>query len=314
MSDEARALFRRVLRSLPADLGKHAAGLGLSHSVARRRLQELERLRLVRVAEDGTLRADDPRVTLGRLLDQEEAGLDQQRHHLLLLRQSIAAFEADYRRGLQLSGPSVPPWEHVAHGDAGAVVENLIRSSEGPILQAVISVPAVPDADTRVTQRREALIASDRERRSVLPLSIFTHPEWRAFAEQRTRQGEAQRFLDDVPCEFAAFGTAAVLLPDGTHGEPDFVLVRWPLLIQVFLGLFEELWRRAEPVHEGATQKEDQKLLELLALGFKDEAIARHSGLSLRTVRRRVAGLMVEHGVDTRFQLGLAVSRRGLLD
>jgi len=38
--------------------------------------------------------------------------------------------------------------------------------------------------------------------------------------------------------------------------------------------------------------------------------IARHLGVSLRTVRRRVALLMDEAGVETRFQLGMAVARR----
>ncbi len=50
---------------------------------------------------------------------------------------------------------------------------------------------------------------------------------------------------------------------------------------------------------------------QLLALGMKDEAIARYLGWGLRTVRRRVARLMEEHGVDTRFQLGAAVTAAG---
>jgi DNA-binding NarL/FixJ family response regulator len=43
---------------------------------------------------------------------------------------------------------------------------------------------------------------------------------------------------------------------------------------------------------------------------MKDEAIARYLGVSLRTVRRRVAHLMAVNGVDTRFQLGWALARR----
>ena len=47
--------------------------------------------------------------------------------------------------------------------------------------------------------------------------------------------------------------------------------------------------------------------------GAKDEQIARTLGLSLRTVRRRVADLMIELGVDTRFQAGVEAARRGWL-
>ena len=40
--------------------------------------------------------------------------------------------------------------------------------------------------------------------------------------------------------------------------------------------------------------------------------IARALGVSLRTVRRRVAALMEECGVETRFQLAVKLTERGL--
>ena len=42
-------------------------------------------------------------------------------------------------------------------------------------------------------------------------------------------------------------------------------------------------------------------------------AVARNLGLSLRTVRRRIAALMNDLGVDTRFQAGVEAARRGWL-
>ncbi|HEX5861291.1 MAG TPA: helix-turn-helix domain-containing protein, partial [Nocardioides sp.] len=54
-------------------------------------------------------------------------------------------------------------------------------------------------------------------------------------------------------------------------------------------------------------------LLQQLAAGAKDEQIARVLGISLRTVRRRVADLLSELGVDTRFQAGAEAVRRGWL-
>jgi hypothetical protein len=41
-----------------------------------------------------------------------------------------------------------------------------------------------------------------------------------------------------------------------------------------------------------------------LTSGLKDEAAARYLGLSLRTVRRRIAALMDRTGANTRFQAG----------
>jgi DNA-binding NarL/FixJ family response regulator len=58
---------------------------------------------------------------------------------------------------------------------------------------------------------------------------------------------------------------------------------------------------------------ERQAVLELMMLGAKDESIARQLGVSLRTVRRRIADLMDELGAATRFQAGMEAARRGLL-
>ena len=54
-------------------------------------------------------------------------------------------------------------------------------------------------------------------------------------------------------------------------------------------------------------------MLELMAAGLKDEIVARRLGLSTRTLRRRIAGVMRELGADTRFQAGCEAVRRGWL-
>ena len=67
------------------------------------------------------------------------------------------------------------------------------------------------------------------------------------------------------------------------------------------------------PELDGGEARPDLRrfLLEQLVAGASDEQIARNLGLSLRTVRRRIAALMTDLGVDTRFQAGVEASRRG---
>jgi hypothetical protein len=314
LNGDTEALFRRVLRGMPATLEEHAAELGWTGGRARQRLEELVALRLVRRGPDGLLGAEDPRASLGRLLDTEEAQLDERREQLLSLRQAITSFETDYRRGLQLSGPRVPPWEQVFPSEAPDIVDHLVRNSRGAVLQVSRRVSVGPAHHRMVRRSQDGIIAEGREQRSVFPLGVLSDPGWGSYADARAQSGEAQRYLADVPVEFAAFGRSGVLLSEGSGEDAGFLLIRPPALIDAFVALFESLWHRAEPVHEGPAAAQDVRLLELLALGFKDEAIARHLGLGLRTVRRRLARLMAEHGVETRFQLGLAVARRGLLE
>ena len=57
--------------------------------------------------------------------------------------------------------------------------------------------------------------------------------------------------------------------------------------------------------------RSDRRLLVLLTVGMTDEAMARHMGLSRRTVQRRLADLSRSVAAESRFQLGVEASRRG---
>ncbi|MFC6678324.1 response regulator transcription factor [Nonomuraea ferruginea] len=56
------------------------------------------------------------------------------------------------------------------------------------------------------------------------------------------------------------------------------------------------------------------QVVRLAAQGLSDEAIARHLGVSVRTVRTRFAEAMTELGAQSRFQAGVEAARRGWLD
>jgi Response regulator containing a CheY-like receiver domain and an HTH DNA-binding domain len=57
--------------------------------------------------------------------------------------------------------------------------------------------------------------------------------------------------------------------------------------------------------------RRDAHILTLLSDGRSDATIARQSGVSLRTVERRVHALMDRLGAKTRFQAGAQAARRG---
>lgn len=316
LTAQTQVLYRHILRRGPATIEEHAEELGWTLSKAARQLAELERLRLIHLGEGAAISADDPRQALGRLLDDEEAELTERRQGLIDVRLAIETYEADFRQGMQESGPPASPWERIPAAEVPTVIERLIRASDGPLLQVASTLARGPGHLESVRRLRAQVMAGGREQRSVFPLSVLADTDWRRLAETRAEAGERQRYLEAVPLDFLVFGDSSVLLSDDEEPvvqAPDMLLVRAPNMRRMFGALFEELWRRADPVHDGGAAKADLRLLELLALGFKDEAIARHLGLGLRTVRRRVSAMMDEHGADTRFQLGLAVARRGLL-
>jgi len=136
---------------------------------------------------------------------------------------------------------------------------------------------------------------------------------------RRAAIGEEIRIIADVPVRLEILGSSGALVVASTEdGEPARMAVRAPQLLDLADLAFQGLWERALPI-PGLEVTRDRRaqervlLLEQLASGAKDEQIARVLGWGLRTVRRRVAELMAELAVETRFQAGMEAVRRGWL-
>ena len=141
-------------------------------------------------------------------------------------------------------------------------------------------------------------IEEGRASRAIYPVRAWT--DARKTLELRASVGEQIRLLPELPSRMIIIGTSHVVLPEplGFVDEPRS-LVRQPGLVQAPTHWFELLWERATAPPEAgrpraARAERDRFLLQQLAQGAKDEQIARTLGLSLRTVRRRVADLMTE--------------------
>ena len=239
--------------------------------------------------------------------------LDQRRRELEHVRSAVSDFAADHRAGsTTLAGPvavdPVPPEVLIT------TVEEMIRSTTGVLRSFHLDVATGPGTYEGITRIVREQMARGRELRSIYPLSVLDHPQQLAWVREWAGVGERQRMVRRIPHEFVVFGDEVVLSSrDWGSTEGGAVLVRLPLLVAAFTAVFDDAWRSGLPVPDPSVEQDvDTRLIALLAGGFKDEAIARYLGLSLRTVRRRVAGLADELGVHTRFQLGVVAQRRGL--
>lgn len=125
--------------------------------------------------------------------------------------------------------------------------------------------------------------------------------------------GQQQRVSDLVGTEFLLLGDEAVItLAEWGRPTSPYVFVRNPALVRSFAAWFDLMWS-VSPEVEVQGGDADEALIRMLALGAKDEMIARTLHVGLRTVRRRVAALMDQYGVGTRLQLGVALERDGRL-
>jgi len=105
------------------------------------------------------------------------------------------------------------------------------------------------------------------------------------------------------------------LTPTGTAGA---LVIRAPVIIAALREYFEMLWERATPLTPqrpalpaGRLTAAQQTVLELMAEGLHDDAIARRAGVSTTTVRRHITAIMARLNVTSRFAAGAAAQRRG---
>ncbi len=134
--------------------------------------------------------------------------------------------------------------------------------------------------------------------------------------------GEQARAFPGVPLKLviADSDRALIAVPTVTGGNVVALLIHPSVLLSALIELFEAFWRMAVSITPGSQESTHEepttatrRLMALLSAGLTDESIARELGVSERTVHRRVSRLQQLLGAQTRFQLGVQVSRRGWL-
>jgi hypothetical protein len=314
IGDDSDRLYRRVLRQDGLRLEQHAEALDWPLERGRSALLPLAELRLVRQDLDGSLVAPHPRAALTRLVDRENARLNLRRRELEEVAGAMSEFSADHLAGrtdvLDPTALDIVPADSVT-----ATVEEMLRMTTGVIRSFHLEVAAGPATDAAVESRARQDIAHGRELRSIYPVTVLDDPQHLAWVRDYAALGERQRLIEKVPAEYAVFGEHAVVAaPTWGGSATSAVLIRMPMLVAAFTAVFDDAWAGGMAVpDEDIEQDAAARLLSLLASGFKDEAIARYQGVGVRTVRRRVAELMDELSVHSRFQLGVVAERRGLL-
>lgn len=121
------------------------------------------------------------------------------------------------------------------------------------------------------------------------------------------------RVYEQMPMKMVLVDDRAVLLPLDPTGMEGAVLIRAPVVVAALRMYFELLWGRAVPL-EGNPAKlshDQDQVLRLVLTGMTDAAIARHLGISERTVRRHVSVLLERLQASNRVTLAATAVREG---
>ena len=199
-------------------------------------------------------------------------------------------------------------------GNPVELLAALIRESRGDLLWMRPDQFRKPREDAMAAIVGEQ-VAKGRRSRAIYPVRALT--EAADTLALRASVGEEIRLVPQLPTRMFIIGTTHVILPEplGYVDEPRS-LVRQRGWVEAMILWFEAVWEKVSPYTPATGRSAGDLrtfLLQQLAAGAQDEQIARRLGVSLRTVRRRVADLMAELGADSRFQAGVEAAKRGWL-
>lgn len=288
--------------------------LGWSAEDVGRAVLPLVRAGLVRALGSGRYEVNSPDAAIERLVEREHSRLRERELQVLAARSLIPQFAADHLAG-ETERMIPVSLDLVASDRWHAVLEDLIRTTSGELLAVRLGSRTVTPSLRQLLVRQ---LDRRRPMRTIYSSRLLEDPVELDQVRRAASNGERSRVLPDPVSRMVVFGGEAALVAAHNSGSGDAdLVVRAPGLVAVLRAYFDRLWAQAASIprlEEEADNADDRRhVLELLALGVKDESIARHLGVSLRTVRRRVADLLDELGATTRFQAGMEAARRGLV-
>ncbi|WP_121254553.1 helix-turn-helix domain-containing protein [Nocardioides ferulae] len=309
-------LYEQVLAQSGRRVGDVAEALMVDEAELLRDLAPLAERDVVRRKGDRLLVSGPAEVLRNQLTALAEGTL-RARERLEDVAAAVPFLAASSARADEAALDQVRPidGEVSSGGEVLPLMREMVTQSRGDLLWLRPDQWRHPRDETMV-ELVELLTAAGRRSRAIYPVAALQ--EARHLLTARARAGEEIRILPSLPTRLLIVGTTHAILPEplGCNDEPRSV-VRQRGLVQALTLWFESLWNSAAPVpsldRSEALADQRRFLLDQLAAGAQDEQIARRLGVSLRTVRRRVADAMEELGVETRFQAGAEAVRRGWL-
>ncbi|QES19080.1 helix-turn-helix transcriptional regulator [Streptomyces venezuelae] len=318
-------VYRAMLAHPDEDAPQLAARLHLSVDALGPALDKLSELSLIYpdARESEAPRALRPETAAGILLARQEAALAAQRQRTEEARVAAARLVAEYDSAHPYAEGDTVERLHGIHtirrqlaqlgADArcsvmtfaagGGHSEDDLKASRGP---------------------NEALLARGVRSRTVYLDSARNHGPTREHVEWLGRCGAKVRTVPSLPLRMIIVDRETAVLPMNVADARDAaIVVREPSLVAALCALFEQTWSDARPLDcptpdqprlkDKALDRREQEVLRLLAEGHTDESMAKRLGISSRSARRIVAGLLHRLHARSRFEAGILAVLAGWL-
>lgn len=330
--DELDALYAAVVRFGPisaqglADLTDLAGPGRVRVAPARIRpaLAELAMLRLVVLGTRDLYLAVNPDIATETLAEEydvsileQEANLNRRRQEVASLKARITVLRRTYH-GARADWADDPAFRTVSGtADTRSLFDQLLAEGRHEVMACH------PDLlyggwGSRPIERASLLAARGVELRVLWRHTARFDGAAVKLAEAALAAGIGIRTTAVPPPPMAIVDrSAAIVRPPDGEGS---VIIREPTTIAVLTSVFENAWHDARPLRRGREPTREAlgeirlKILQLLAEGLTDKAVAARLGIAERTCREHVAVLYEQFRVKSRFQAGVAARAAGLVN
>ena len=315
LTAEALHVYRTMLSEPTLGVAALSARVGLEEEAVREALDLLADEALLQPdSGSGSLTTTHPRVALARLIERAEAEQAARQVQVNAMRATLEAIAADHESGLGSE-------RVVIHDNPTSIRSRLEQLALGARHECVSLNPGrehKPEDMAASKPLNQLALERGVAIRCVYQDSFRHDPGTLDYARWLTGLGGEVRTVPLVGDLMVIVDAEVALLPRTPGCPADGALeVHAPGIVAALLAMFETKWSIAAPFGTVPTRADDdvpamtKEVLGLLATGITDEAVANRLGLSARTVRRIVSGVMAEVGAQSRFQVGVEAARRG---
>ncbi|MFF3325583.1 helix-turn-helix domain-containing protein [Streptomyces sp. NPDC002889] len=316
LDEKQESAYRALVALGAAEVPDLAHRLALPEPDTERALRRLEQQGLAAQSSAGTGRwvAAPPGVALGALLTQ-------QRHELEQAELAAAVLAQEYR--VEAHELAVHDLLEVVTG-ASAIAHRFLQLQLGATEEVCALVTGRPVAVTAMdNEAEEKAAARGVTYRVVIEREVLAPPSGITELSAALGRDEQVRVVERVPTKLVVADRTIAMVPLNLSGaEPAALVVHASGLLESLTALFESVWRAALPLRLGVRGEiseeaaagpdaTDLEVLSLLLAGMTDASVAKQLDLGLRTVQRRVKGLMELTGATTRLQLGWHAYAKG---
>jgi sugar-specific transcriptional regulator TrmB len=273
---------------------------------------------LVARADDGAQwRAVDPAAVQAQVvapLGQKGAELIAESAHWA---QAFSTLSHVWRRSPSAVGGPLATIRGVS--TISSFLDSLVSDAEEELLTAQPQYKrGVKQLDTGVGMRDIAALKRGVKMRTLYQHAARRGADTRKYVAAVTAAGAEVRTLDEFFNRLIVVDRRVALIP-GHEGLDTAMVINDRSMVGYLVDMFERHWERARPFTSSETSlmrdiaaEQRAMTIRMLLEGRADPAGAKRLGVSPRTYAGYVADLKNEFEVETRFQLGYEMGKRGI--